>query len=743
MRRNLLIKTACIVVFIAIAVYCSYPPFDTADQKGKINLGLDLKGGVHLVWQVDKAKLSAMGLSAMMRQDSINRAVEVIRNRIDSLGVKEPSVFVQGNDRVVVQLPGLSDPGEAIETIGDVAYLEFRVVNDDDQKLTEAKNGKIPLGWALKYQIKTNEFGEKEDIPFLVKAKPALTGSMLKSAYPSVASSSIGMPEVGLEFTREGTKRFAKVTSDNVGKRLAILLDDKVISAPVIRSAIKGGRAVIQGQFTSDEVQRLSRQLSGGALPVPLVLIDNRSISPSLGSDSIDKGVSAAIFGFSMVILFMIVYYLLSGLIAAFALCVNILIITGVLGLLGFTLTLPGIAGIILTIGMAVDANVLIFERIREEILARKTVHTSILAGFKRAFWTIFDANITTLITAGFLFQFGTGPVKGFAVTLSIGIIASMFTSLFVSRVIFELILEKVELKKLKMMRLVKNTKIDFIGKKGIALTISGILILAGMGYFIYRGNDNFGIDFQGGTLLQLRSQKQIEIEDVRAFLKEMGEEKVVLQYFGEDKKDLLIRSNSNVSESLFGALKEKFADHKLTRERTEYVGPAIGAELRQQAFLAILFALGGILIYISWRFEFKFAIGAIAAVIHDVLITLGLFSLSGREISLPIIAAVLTIVGYSLNDTIVVFDRIREDLHLYKKKKYSSIINLSINQTLSRTILTSLTTLFVVVSLYLFGGGVINDFAFILFVGIVVGTYSSIYIASPILVIMDKKAQV
>jgi len=742
MRRNLLIKTACIVVFIAIAVYCSYPPFDTADQKGKINLGLDLKGGVHLVWQVDKAKLSAMGLSAMMRQDSINRAVEVIRNRIDSLGVKEPSVFVQGNDRVVVQLPGLSDPGEAIETIGDVAYLEFRVVNDDDQKLTEAKNGKIPLGWAIKYQTKTNEFGEKEDIPFLLKAKPALTGSMLKSAYPSIASS-VGMPEVGLEFTREGTKRFAKVTSDNIGKRLAILLDDKVISAPVIKSAIRGGRAVIQGQFTSDEVQRLSRQLSGGALPVPLVLIDNRSISPSLGSDSIRKGISAAMFGFAMVILFMIVYYFLSGFIAAFALCINILIITGVLGLLGFTLTLPGIAGIILTIGMAVDANVLIFERIREEILSGNTIHTSIIAGFKRAFWTIFDANITTLITAGFLFQFGTGPVKGFAVTLSIGIIASMFTSLFVSRVIYDLLLAKVELKKLRMMRLVKDTKIDFIGKKGIALAISGILILGGMGYFVYRGNDNFGIDFQGGTLLQIRSQKQIEIEEIRSFLKEMGEEKVVLQYFGEDKKEVLIRSNSNVSESLFGALKEKFADHNLTRERTEYVGPAIGAELRQQAFLAILFALGGILIYISWRFEFKFAIGAIAALIHDVLITLGLFSLSGREISLPIIAAVLTIVGYSLNDTIVVFDRIREDLQLYKKKKYSSIINLSINQTLGRTILTSLTTLFVVVSLYLRGGSVINDFAFILFVGVVVGTYSSIYIASPILVLMDKKAQV
>lgn len=739
MKRDILIKSGIIAVILAVSAYFSYPPFDTAYQKGKINLGLDLKGGVHLVWQLDRKKIEAMGLTATMKTDSINRAVEVIRNRIDSLGISEPSIYIQGTDRIVVQLPGIDDPAEAIKTIQGVAFLEFRLVNDDEQKLTEAKNGKVPLGWELKYQIITDDRGEKTKRPILVKAKAALTGDLLESAYPTAGGGGLGMPEVGIEFTREGAKRFAKVTSDNVGKRLAILLDDIVISAPVIRTAIKGGKAVIQGQFTSKEVQRLSRQLSGGALPVPLVLIDNRSISPSLGNDSIKKGIYAAVFGFILVVLFMGIYYMLAGLIANFALCVNLVIITGVLGSLGFTLTLPGIAGIILTIGMAVDANVLIFERIREEILSGKTVHTAIAAGFKRAYVTILDANITTLITAAFLFKFGTGPVKGFAVTLSIGIIASMFTALFVSRVIFEILSLKTEIKSLKMLRMVGNTKIDFIGKKNIMIIISSIIIVIGMGYFIYRGNSNFGIDFQGGTLIQLKTEKVLPLDDLRSKLTQIGEEKSIIQYFGDSNHSILIRSEADSSEKLYNFINKNFKDYGIKRERTEFVGPAIGAELRQQALFVVFFALCGILLYVSWRFEFKFAIGAIIALIHDVLITLGIFAITGREISLPIIAAILTIVGYSLNDTIVVFDRIREDLHIYKKYDLPTIINMSINQTLSRTLLTSITTLLVVLSLYIFGGGVINDFAFTLLIGIIVGTYSSVFIASPVLILLSK----
>lgn len=737
MKRNLLIEFIIILVVLAGAFYFSYPPFDTPSQKGKLNLGLDLKGGVHLVWEVDKEKLNQMGLSTLMRQDSIYRAVEVIRNRIDALGVKEPTIYTQGNDRVVVQLPGLDDPNEAIKTIGDVAFLEFRLVNDDPQKLTEATNGKVPLGWELKNEVNINERGETEETPMLVKAKPALTGELLKSAYVTT-SSGFGMPEVGLEFTREGAKRFAKVTSENVGKRLAILLDDKIISAPSIRSAISGGRAVIQGRFTNEEAQRLSRQLSGGALPVPMKLIDNRSISPSLGSDSIKKGVTAAIIGFAAVVVFMAIYYLISGLVADFALCMNLLIITGVMSLFGFTLTLPGIAGIILTMGMAVDANVLINERIREEILLGKTFHSAMEAGFKRAFLTIFDSNITTLITAAFLFQFGTGPIKGFAVTLTTGILASLFTAVFVVHVLIRILVEKFELNQLKMLQIFGKTNINFVGiiKKWVLVSI--ILIVVGMGWFVIRGNKNFGIDFTGGTLLQFSVQKPLSLDPIRTELKKIGEGTATIQHYGEDN-EILIKTESGSTEKIYETLKEKFSDYGIKRERTEYVGPAIGAELRQRAFLALLFSLGGLLIYISWRFEFRFALGAILALIHDVLITMGIYAISGREISITYVAAMLTMVGYSINDTIVVYDRIRENMSSQKKLNMPSIVNLSINQTISRTILTGLTTLLVLVALYFFGGEVLNDFAFILIVGIITGTYSSVFIASPVVLFMEK----
>lgn len=739
MKRNLLIRSLVVLAVTVVALYYSYPPFDTATKQGRLNLGLDLKGGVNLVWQVDKEKLNQMGMTALMRQDTINRAAEVIRNRIDALGVKEPSVQTQGTDRIQVQLPGLDNPEEAIKTIGGVAYLEFRLVNDDQQKLTEAQNGKVPLGWELKQEITYDDRGNRIENDMLVKAKPALTGEMLQSAYPT-ASGGFSMPEVGLEFTREGAKRFAKVTGENVGKRLAILLDDKIISAPVIKGRIEGGRAVIQGQFTSEEVQRLSRQLSGGALPVPLVLIDNRSVSPSLGSDSIRSGIYAAIGGSLLVFIFMGVYYLFSGMIANIALFLNLVLITGAMGALGFTLSMPGIAGIVLTIGMAVDANILIFERIREEIEAGKTVHTSIAAGFKRAFLTIFDSNVTTLIAALFLFWFGTGPIKGFAVTLTIGLLANIFTAVFVSRVIFDLISEKTEIKRLRMMKILANPKIDFVRLSKMALTCSLIVIVVGMGYFFYRGKDNFGVDFKGGTVLQIKSEKPLQLDQVRATLKEVGESQAVLQYYGNTKNSVLIKSSYGSADNIFNVLKQNFADAGITRERTEYVGPAVGAELRQQAFLAVLFSLVAILIYVTARFEFRFALGGIIALFHDVLVTVGLYALSGREISLQTIAAILTIVGYSINDTIVIFDRVRENMGIYKKLDLPSLINLSVNQTLARTILTSFTAFLATLALYLFGGEVVNDFAFIMLIGIVTGSYSTIYIASPIVLLMEKK---
>ena len=440
--------------------------------------------------------------------------------------------------------------------------------------------------------------------------------------------------------------------------------------------------------------------------------------------------------GAILVLLFMCGYYLWAGLIANFALCLNLVIILGVLSYppLGATLTLPGIAGIVLTIGMAVDANVLIFERIREELKLGKTLRLAISSGYQKAFLTILDANVTTLIVAFILFQFGTGPVKGFATTLTIGILASMFTALVLSRLIFDVLSLGGVLKRLPMFQFVKNPRFDFIGKRKIAYFISLFLIAVGIVSLGARGRENLGIDFSGGSLQEFRFEKAVSADQVRNALKEINLGDSPIQQY-KDKRDILVRTYADTSDRIIDKFKADFPENRFEILRVEKVGPAIGKDLAGKAVKALAIALVCICIYISLRFEFRFAIAAIIALFHDVLITAGVLSLTGREFSVPVIAALLTVVGYSINDTIVVFDRIREDTRLMRRTGYREIINLSINQTLGRTLLTSLTTLLVVGALFFLGGAVINDFAFVLLVGVIVGTYSSIFVASPILV--------
>ena len=412
----------------------------------------------------------------------------------------------------------------------------------------------------------------------------------------------------------------------------------------------------------------------------------------------------------------------------------------GALSFRDATLTLPGIDGIILTIGMAVDANVLIFERIREELKLGKSLRPAIQAGYHKVFSTILDANLTTLLTAFILYQIGTGPIKGFGLTLMIGITASMFTALVVTRLVFDFLTIKTRiLKKLPMLEILKESKFDIIGKRNIAYGLSLLVIIGGLIVFAQRGAENFGIDFTGGTIQQIQFTKAPDVNQVRNALKSVNLEKATIQTFGKDN-NIIIRTEGQESSKITQAIKDNFKDNQAKTVRVEEIGPTIGKELRYKALMAIGLALVVICIYITFRFEFKFGVCAIIALLHDVIVTLGIYSISGREISLPIIAAILTIIGYSLNDTIVVFDRIREDIHLMHKASFKNIVNKSINQTLSRTIITSLTTLLVVLSLYLFGGSVINDFAFVLLIGVVVGTYSSIFVAAPILVEWHKK---
>lgn len=718
MIKNLKWKVLLVVAVIAWATWMAYPPQE------KIKLGLDLKGGMHLVLKVDLDKIPEDA-----RADATDRAIEVIRNRIDQFGVSEPLIQKQGSDHIVIQLPGVTDRARALEIIKQTAHLEFKLVSDEIEKINAALEGNVPQGYELKYL---------NNKPLLLEKEAVLGGDSLVDARVEWSAM---QHHVSFVLNSKGARKFARLTRDNIGKRLAIVLDGKVKSAPSIEGEIPAGRGQITGRFSEDEVADLALVLRTGALPAPIRIEEERTVGAALGEDSIRKGVKSIIIGALLVLVFMVVYYLWAGLIANFALCLNLLIILGVLAYprLGAALTLPGIAGIVLTIGMAVDANVLIFERIREELHIGKTVRLAISSGYQKAFLTIIDANVTTLIAAFILFQFGTGPVKGFATTLSIGILASMFTSLVVTRLIFDLLLLGKRIKKLPMLQLVRKPNFDFIGKRKITYVLSTILIIAGVISLATRGSKNLGIDFSGGSIQEFRFEKEISADQVRDALEEIGLGDSPIQQY-KNKTDILIRTYADTSEKIIEKFNTTFSDNKFDILRIEKVGPAVGKDLTSKAIKALLFAMIGICIYISLRFEFRFAIAAIIALLHDVLIAAAALSFTGREFSVPVIAALLTVVGYSINDTIVVFDRIREDLRLMRTAGYQQIVNTSINQTLSRTVLTSFTTLLVICALFFFGGAVINDFAFVLLVGVVVGTYSSIFVASPILVDWQRK---
>lgn len=440
-----------IVIFLAgWFLYPTYTWYNASEQDresmekegdpilGKIlNLGLDLRGGMHLILEIDTAKMP----EGMKVKEAVERAIEIIRNRVDQFGVAEPLIVKQGEKWIVVQLPGIKDPKRAIDLIGKTALLEFKLV-DDEGRLSEAKEGKVPFGYEL--------LPGKEEKEYLVKKEAELTGASLVNAKVEVGGK-YGLPYVAIEFNKEGAKKFAQVTENNIERNLAIVLDEVVQSAPVIKTRIPDGNAIIEGNFTAETARDLAIILQAGALPAPVNIIENRTVGPSLGKDSIKKGAFAMIIGGSLVILFMLFYYRLSGLVAVFALFLNLILILGAMAALHATLTLPGLAGIILTIGMSVDANVLIFERIREELKCGKTVRVAIDAGYQKAFKTILDSNLTTLIAAAFLFQFGTGPVKGFAVTLTLGIIMSMFTAIFVTHEIFNQVLKGKRVKQLSI----------------------------------------------------------------------------------------------------------------------------------------------------------------------------------------------------------------------------------------------------------------------------------------------------
>lgn len=736
MNRTPQWKILGIVAAVVVSGMLIWPPFTTKDdkgnviQKGKVNLGLDLQGGMHVVLKVDTTKLP---LDA--KKDAIDRAMEIIRNRIDQFGVGEMSIQRQGMDNIIVQLPGVTDRDRALEIIGRTAHLEFKIVSDNIEDLKKAIANEPVEGYELKYL--EGERAGKE--PILVATDASLTGDLLVNAKTEFSSRGFGEPYVSLSLNSKGAELFANVTATNVGKRLAIVLDGKVVSAPVIREAIPSGQAQISGNFSVNEANDLSVILRAGALPAPVIVEEERTVGPLLGADSIKSGMTATTVGAILVFLFMLVYYRLSGMIANITLLINLLMILGCLAIFKGTLTLPGIAGLILTIGMSVDANVLIFERIREEMKLGKPLRAAIAAGYHRAFSAIFDSNLTTIVAAALIFKFGSGAIKGFAVTLTIGLVANLITAVWFSRWIFEMLCDQFNLAKLRFMSIFPVTKFDFIGKRKICYIISTVVIIAGLSVFVSRGDKNYGVDFSGGTLQQYMFNKAVKTDDIRTALKDIGYGSASIQQYG-NPREVIIRTQDDITTKLGKVFREKFRDNPFEILRIETVGPAVGKNLRHNAIISLILGLVGIMIYVMFRFNLKYGIAGVVALLHDVLIAVGALAITGRQFDLTIVAALLTIAGYSINDTIVIFDRIRENLRLVKKGSFEEVVNLSVNQTLGRTILTTGVTMLVVVALLIFGGAVLNDFAFCLCVGFLSGVYSTVYIASPLIISWHRK---
>ncbi len=819
------------------------------DRDKVINLGLDLQGGIHMVMRLDYHDLDPETLQ-QYRDDGFSDAelqaqvqetvLQQVRRRVNDFEAKEPIIQTLGDDKIQIQLPGEKDIERARRLITMAAVLNFHIVAGMDETVVAFNDIKkafpeqftpfinrpapdepffsvrsehydrvkrilkkayeqdvIPEGKRIAFSQPPKPFDEQQEyILYLVDDEPIASGDGLQSSYALPDDSNPPYWQILFSFNATAGDQFGQVTEANMGRPMAIVVDDVVISAPTIRGRITTS-GQITGSFEGAEARDLAIALNSGSMKVPVHEEFTRVVGPTLGAEAVRAGVVSALTGIALVGVFMLFYYMGAGIIALAALALNAIFIVAAMAYFDMTLTLPGIAGLILTIGMAVDANVLIFERIREELNLGHSLLSSIESGFARATVTILDANVTTLIAAAVLMQFGTGPIEGFAVTLSIGVISSVFTALVISRALMDFAVGRGLIKELKMLSVIhlikfllksiglgsmageKDTKIPFLQARFVSTVLSVILIAAGLTIFGLRGKENLGVDFTQGTnlILSLDAETEIPAGDVRAALVSKGFVSPVVQ-----KMDALETEQSNqfiirVSEVSDVALapreapgaeeaaeeaageepavvtvsdRIKLACARLTASGAvdgvgildeETVGPAVGKQLSLDAMKALLFALVFIVVYLWLRFELRFAVAAVIALVHDILITIGVFALLQKQLTMPIVAALLTIIGYSLNDTIVVFDRIREDMGVYRGKgyKFIDILNMSINSTLSRTLLTSVTTLFVVGVLFTFGGRALGDFALALILGVIVGTYSSIFIASPVVYVWQR----
>jgi SecD/SecF fusion protein len=671
--------------------------------------------------------------SQTLQKDAVERSLEVVRRRLNETGLVDPTITRQGSDGVLVQLPGVDDPGYIRQLLGTTAKMTFHLVADGNSR-SQTRVITMP--------------GERANEHYELEARVALEGRHISDAQLGFHQNT-NEPVVNFRLDTEGARRFAEITSNNIGRPFAIVLDGKVITAPVIRGAITGGSGEISGSFTPASANDLALLLRAGALPAPLKVIEERTVGPDLGSDSIAMGISTGILGAALVFVFMVGIYGRWGLIACTGLAINIGLVFGVLGLFGATLTLPGIAGFILSIGMAVDANILINERIREEAQRGGSAYTSLDAGFRRAYSTILDSNITSLIAISLLFLFGSGPVRGFAITMAVGLLISMFTAISVTRVLMEWRVSKLHnaplsISGLKILDRISNRPINFMRGRLAGPAISIVLSLASIVLFFAPGME-YGIDFSGGSVVEVRAP-QTSVEQLREGLRQQNFSHAAIQEFGEPGSYLVRLPSQSAEQVASGAPVEalKTAVQTVVPEaefpRVEMVGPKVSGNFSDATIIAILLAGAGILVYLWIRFESHFAIGATLTLALDLTKTIGFFVLAGVEFNLTAVAALLALIGYSVNDKVVVFDRMREYIRQTPDKPLVDLLNESITSTLTRTVFTSVTTFLAILPMAIAGGDAVASFALPMLFGIVVGTSSSVFIAAPIVLWLGER---
>ena len=707
--------------------------------QSQLRLGLDLKGGVGVTLKIDES--ATEGLSQFEQADQLEKAITIMGDRLDGMGVAEPVIRARGDDAIEIQLAGLStkDNPEVIDSVKKPARLEFRSVHPDLTPDTTPPN-RYPVGYeVLAEEIEDRRSGGVYEQRRFIKMIPEATGEIVEDAFASQTPT--GGFQINLVMTGEGSKIFRQVTERMVGEPLAIVLDGKLYSAPTIQ-AVLSKNAQITGSFSQREALELANVLNN-PLAVELRVDEMYEVGPTMAAGARDSSVNAAQWGAIAVVTFMIIYYFLGGIVAVTSAIINVIIVLGVLASLGATLTLPGVAALVLTLGMGVDANILIFERIREELRAGKSIKNATTGAFQKVTSTIVDANVTTLITATILIWLGTGPVKGFGITLAIGICASIFCALVVTRFIVDFLVHRIGVSKVLGLSLFPERKIDFFKFRKPAFAASWMLVLAGVVSVVMHHDNILGKDFTGGDEMTVSYTGRVSSDDIMRVVDEKNFGDVTALYqnlIGEDREVLKIQTPFDQARPVLEVLQGAFPEAGLDEDGINQIGASVSKSIQWNALLSVVCALGGILLYVALRFEMGYGIGAVVATIHDVLMTIGIFVICGAlgifvsgQFTAPMLAAILMIVGYSINDTIVVFDRIREELELNPGTDLRSIINMAISRVFSRSLLTSITTLLAATSLYIFGAGIINDFSFVFIIGILTGTFSSIFIASPV----------